>query len=296
MSYSNNPQLPRVRMEAVKLVRSGWSQNKVARHLGYTQGVISKWVQRAPQDGRKTIPTESSRPHHHPQELPDDLVQKIIEVRKRHNRCSEVVHQELKNEGAAVSLSSVKRTLKRQGYLKERSPWKRWHSTSPRPFAENMGDLVQIDTIHVQVSKNLKLYVYTLIDLFSRFAYAKVAMRINTHQSLRFVEEAQRYAPFKFGTIQSDYGPEFSSWFTEHVGVRGIAHRHSRVRQSNDNAHIERFNRTIQEECLDKVRKDFFAYQKAIKDYLVYYNGKRLHLGIDLVPPLQKIVEGIPSY
>ena len=283
-------------MEAVKLVRSGWSQNKVARHLGYTQGVISKWVQRAPQDGRKTIPTESSRPHHHPQELPDDLVQKIIEVRKRHNRCSEVVHQELKNEGAAVSLSSVKRTLKRQGYLKERSPWKRWHSTFPRPFAENMGDLVQIDTIHVQVSKNLKLYVYTLIDLFSRFAYAKVAMRINTHQSLRFVEEAQRYAPFKFGTIQSDYGPEFSSWFTEHVGVRGIAHRHSRVRQSNDNAHIERFNRTIQEECLDKVRKDFFAYQKAIKDYLVYYNGKRLHLGIDLIPPLQKITEGIPSY
>ncbi|KKU20899.1 MAG: hypothetical protein UX31_C0025G0021, partial [Candidatus Nomurabacteria bacterium GW2011_GWA1_46_11] len=44
------------------------------------------------------------------------------------------------------------------------------------------------------------------------------------------------------------------------------------------------------------VRKDFFAYQKAIKDYLVYYNGKRLHLGIDLVPPLQKITEGIPSY
>jgi len=288
--------MPHVRMEAVRLVRSGWSQIKVGRHLGYTQSVISKWVKRAPQDGRKTIPTESSRPHHHPRELKKEMVRKIIEVRERKNRCAEIVRQELLNEGVVVSLSSVKRTLRRQGLLRQRSPWKRWHFTTPRPITENAGDLVQIDTIHIQVSKELKLYVYTLIDLYSRFAYAKVSRRINTHQSLKFVREAQRYAPFQFKTIQSDHGPEFSSWFTENVGVRGVAHRHSRVRQSNDNAHVERFNRTLQEECLDKVRPDFFVYQKAIREYLKYYNGRRLHMGIELMPPLQKIAETIPSY
>ena len=278
------------------MVRSGWSQVKVARHLGYTQGVISKWMRRAPRDGRKTIPTESSRPQHHPRALSDALAAKIIEVRKRRNRCAEVVHQELVNEGVAVSLSSVKRTLKRKGYLRERSLWKRWHSAFPRPVVEKPGDLVQIDTIHVQIAPTLRFYVYTLIDLYSRFAYAKVTMRINTHQSLKFVEEAERYAPFKFGTIQSDHGPEFSSWFTEQIRVRGIAHRHSRVRQSNDNAHIERFNRTVQEECLDHVRKDFFAYKKALRNYLAYYNGRRLHMGIDLITPTQKLAGSIPSY
>jgi transposase InsO family protein len=283
-------------MEAVLLVRSGWSQVKVGRHLGYTQSAISKWVKRAPPDGRKIIPTYSSRPRHHPRELRKDLVQKIIEVRERKNRCAEVVRQELANEGVVISLSSVKRTLRRHGLLRQRSPWKRWHFTTPRPSTENAGDLAQIDTIHIQIAKELKFYVYTLIDLYSRFAYAKVVMRINTHQSLRFVEEAQRYAPFRFKTLQSDHGPEFSSWFTENVHVRGMAHRHSRVRQSNDNAHIERFNRTLQEECLDKVRPDFFIYQKAIKAYLIYYNGRRLHMGIKLMPPLQKIAETIPSY
>jgi transposase InsO family protein len=296
MPYSNNPQLPRVRMEAVLLVRSGWSQVRVGRHLGYTQGVISRWVKRAPPDGRKVIPTESSRPGHHPRALKKEVVQKIIAVRERRNRCAEVVQQELLNEGIIISLSSVKRTLRRQGLLRQRSPWKRWHFSTPRSITEHAGDLVQVDTIHIQVSKELKLYVYTLIDLYSRFAYAKVVMRINTHQSLRFVREAQRYAPFTFKMIQSDHGPEFSSWFTEQVGALSMAHRHSRVRRSNDNAHIERFNRTLEEECLDKVRPDFYVYQKAIRKYLTYYNGQRLHMGIQLMPPLQKIAETIPRY
>lgn len=77
----------------------------------------------------------------------------------------------------------------------------------------------------------------------------------------------------------------------------GIGHRHARVRQANDNAHIERFNRTIQEECLDRVPRDFKSYQKAVKKYLTYYNnGARSHMGIDFMTPLQKLAETIPSY
>jgi len=37
MAYTTNPNLPRVRMDAVRLVRSGWSTRKVARHLGFNQ-------------------------------------------------------------------------------------------------------------------------------------------------------------------------------------------------------------------------------------------------------------------
>jgi transposase InsO family protein len=59
-----------------------------------------------------------------------------------------------------------------------------------------------------------------------------------------------------------------------------IAHRHSRVRQANDNAHIERFNRTLQEECLDHTPHSFGAFEKALPQYLKYYNTERLHNGI----------------
>jgi transposase InsO family protein len=284
-------------MDAVKLVRSGWSTRKVAKHFGYSQGAIAQWMKRAPLNRRlRTIPTRSSRPHSHPKTLSQKLVAVIVAKREEHNRCAEVVHEELKKQGVIVSLSSVQRTLKRKGLIKARSPWKRWHGTFPRPIAEKPGDLVQIDTIHVQPRGERKFYIYTLIDLFSRFAYAKVVWHINTRESLKFVEEAEKKAGFKFKTIQSDNGQEFSSWFTENIGVMGIGHRHSRVRQANDNAHVERFNRSIQEESLDHVPKDFKSYQKAVKIYLAYYNGERSHMGIDFLTPLQKIAELITSY
>ena len=110
------------------------------------------------------------------------------------------------------------------------------------------------------------------------------------------MQEAEKKAGFKFTTIQSDNGQEFSSWFTEHIGVMGIGHRHSRVRQANDNAHIERFSRSIQEESLDHVPKEFKSCRKAIKRYLAHYNGERTHMGIGFLTPLKKIAETIPSY
>lgn len=296
MAYNTNPKMPRVRMDAVKLVRSGWSQAKVARHLGYPQGTISKWMKKAPKDGRKNIPTISSRPHHSPRALPQPIVDAIVLEREKRNRCAEVVHDGLKKRNIVVSLSSVKRTLEREGLIKKRSPWKRWYDIFPRPVAEKPGDFVQTDTIHIQPRGERKFYVYTAIDLFSRFTYAKVVWRINTHESLRFVQGAQRAAGFPFLVIQSDNGQEFSSWFTENVGVMGIAHRHSRVRKPNDNSHIERFNRTVEEECLDRIPKRFSSYGDAIKIYLAYYNGERSHMGINFLTPLKKIAETIPSY
>lgn len=297
MSYTTNPRLPRVRMDAVKLVRSGWSTRKVALRFGYSQAAIVRWIKRAPLNRHlRTIPTRSSRPYHHPKELSQPIIDAIVAERKKHSRCGAVVHDELKKQGVIVSLSSVKRTLERKGLTRERSPWKRWHSAFPRPIVEKPGDLARIDTIHIQPRGRQKFYIYTLIDLFSRFAYAKVVWRINTHESLRFVREAEKAAGFPFGVIQSDHGPEFSSWFTEKVGVMGIGHRHSRVRKPNDNAYIERFNRTLQEECLDRVPKEFSLYRKAIKKYLSYYNGERSHMGIDFLTPLQKIAGLITSY
>lgn len=287
MSYSNNPNLPKVRMRAVNLVYQGWSTRKVARYFGLGSGTVSKWMKRDGCYGLRPIPTESSRPHSHPQALKQEIVDAIVKLRLGHNRCAEVVHQELLNQGMSISLSSVKRTLERQNLIRKRSPWKRWHFSEPRPLAEKPGDLVQIDTIHLGPCDARRLYVYTLLDVFSRWAWAEVSLRINTHLSLRFVGSAQQEVKFPFLTLQSDHGQEFSSWFTEQVRKLSMSHRHSRVRQANDNGHLERFNRTLQEECLNKIPQTLRAYKKEIPEYLRYYNTKRLHLGLGLKTPLE---------
>lgn len=90
--------------------------------------------------------------------------------------------------------------------------------------------------------------------------------------------------------IQSDHGPEFSTWFTHALLRMRIGHRHSRVRKPNDNAHIERFNRTIQEECLIGVPRQVDTFTQAICEYLPYYNTERLHMGIDFKTPAQMLL------
>ena len=258
---------------------------KVARHVGVSPGTISKWVKRAGEIGYRPIPTQSSRPKRHPKQLSKELVWKIYHKRMLTRRTAEVVHQELVNEGIAVSLSSVKRTLDRMGLLKKRSPWKRYHPPIQRPDVEKQGDLVQVDTIHL-VRPEGRVYVFTLLDVYSRWAYARAYPKANTRTALRFLQRAQRLASFKFKTLQSDHGSEFSQWFTDRVMS---IHRHSRVRRPNDNAHLERFNRTIQEECLDGVPKTVHDLNNALRTYIPYYNGIRLHMGLRLRTPLQAL-------
>lgn len=284
MPYTSNPHMPRVRMDAVKLVRQGWSYRKVARYTGFSVGAIASWVKKADSLGRNQlwIPTESSRPKHHPKTLSKEVVKIIIEERLQTRRCAEVIHQQVLDRGIKVSLSSVKRTLKHHHLLKERSPWKRRHDPTPRPDVQKPGDLVQIDTIHIVLPQ--RFYVYTLLDVYSRWAHAAVSSRITTHDTLRFVRTTKKLMPFEIQMLQSDHGSEFSAYFTEHVKLE---HRHSRVRRPNDNAHLERFNRTVQEECLDHVPADPKRYQNALDEYLPYYNNQRKHLGLKFKTPTE---------
>ena len=288
MSYTTNKNMPRIRRDAADLVRRGWSTRKVSRYFGFSQSVIVKWVAKAKRYGHVPIPTLSSKPKRHPNQLKDDLVWKIFHQRIKNGRCAEVVHKELLNQGIITSLSSVKRTLDRSGLLKKRSLWKRYHPHIDRPYPLKQGDLVQIDTIHLMIDEKTRIYIYVLIDVYSRWVYAKCYKRISGRISLDFVREAQRYASFNFNMLQSDHGPEFGMWFVTQIMK---SHRYTRIGKPNDNAHIERFNRTLQEECVDKVRTNVRSINCALKKYLRYYNHERLHMGILLRTPMQLLTK-----
>lgn len=96
-----------------------------------------KWVKKAPKDGRRVIPTLSSRPKHSPRAIAREIAGRIIVERQKLKRCAQVVHASL---GILVSLSTVKRTLKRYGLTKRRSKWARHRLNVPRPLAEKPGD------------------------------------------------------------------------------------------------------------------------------------------------------------
>jgi transposase InsO family protein len=285
MPYTINPYMPRLRRDVAYFARRKGIR-LASRHFGIPPGTISKWCQKASIIGYHPIPTKSSRPQSHPKQLPKEIVRMIIHKRLAHKRTSEVVHAELKREGITVSVNSVRRTIDRAGLMKKRSPWKRYHPHQDRPHPEKPGDLVQIDTIHTMQSEKRRMYTFAMIDVYSRWTYVKAYQKMNAATSVAFVKEAQRKAPFNFNMIQSDHGPEFGKWFVERVFKN---HRYTRIGKPNDNAHIERFNRTVQEECLDKQDRTPEAFNGALKKYMTYYNNERLHLGINCRAPRELI-------
>jgi transposase InsO family protein len=289
MSYTTNPKLPEVRMQAVVLVRKGWCIRKVARYLGFSHGAVINWLRKAPRDGRRTIPTESSRPKYSPQALPKETVARIITARKTSHRCAEVLFEMLKLDGVVVSLSTIKRVLSRYNLTKKRSVWKKKRQYPIRPDIAKQGDLVEIDTIHFANKEGKRTYVHTAIDVYSRYSFAMISKKSDCRQTVSFLKKTIEYFPFKISCVQTDNGSEFGLHFTDAVNRLGMTHRHIHPRSPNENGHVERFNRTLQEE-VPKHNLCVFV-QKDISKYLEHYNTKRLHMGIKFKTPQQKIQE-----
>ena len=290
MAYTNNPNLPLVRMKAIELIHQGWSVRQAAKHFGFAHNTILNWLKKKPvygRYGRLVIATESSRPHSHPKALSQETINRILALRRERNQCSEILTYRLSKEGILVSLSSVKRILKRY-HLTKFSRWKKWHQYPPKPLPLIPGTLVELNSIlDGQVSNRLS--VYALIDTYSRWAFAQPISQPNSRLSAKFVRQAQKAAPFRFLTLQSDHGSEFSKWFTKVIEHQGMRHRHSRIRKPTDNGHVERFNQTLQKECLYRIPRNMKSWQKEIPDFIRYYNYERPHMSLDFKTPMQVV-------
>lgn len=290
MSYTPDPKIAHVRWQAAQLVKSGWTTRKVARHFGYSHSTVVRWCARQPLNGWHGIPTRSSKPKTHPQALRPEIVKAVLDERAKHGRCAEVIYHDLREKGIQVSLSSVKRTLKRHEMLRDRTKFRRKRVIVPRPPAATPGALVQMDTIHIlDWMTGKRFYLYTVLDVCSRWAYVELHEKLRARTAFEVVLRAQKAAGFKFAMLQTDNGPEFGPWFRNVVETKGISLRHSRVRKPTDNAHIERFNRTIQEECFGYCPTLKTALETDLTAYLDYYNNSRRHMGIAMSRPAEMV-------
>jgi transposase InsO family protein len=311
MAYSINPCLPKARQTALLMLkRDKLPINLVARKCGVHRTTVWRWAKKwqvlnryvrtgASLRGNKpistdyrryqwSIPTLSSRPHTSPKSLPTWVVERVIELRRTLNRCAVVIYAHCQLEQVPVSLTSIKRILKRYGLLRPVSKWKRYRRYSKRPIVMGRGDLVQTDTIHyVHPISKTRCYIYTVIDLYSRMAYAHYSTKLSQELAVQTILSARQSFGFNFKVVQSDNGPEFGKWFNDRLVSKGMAVRHSRVRRPNDNAHIERFNSTIQDECLGSYIPDGRQHLVAseLARYLDYYNNHRLHLSLQCQTP-----------
>lgn len=314
MAYSNNPNLPKARATAMQLLLQGnLPLQVVAYRCGVHRSTIYRWkrkwdklnenVQLVNYDrptrvpGTKfrfaalswRIPTLSSRPLTSPTAIPENIVELVISLRRILKRCAEIVwHHLIHNNGVSISLSSVRRILKRHHEINGRK--KRVRPDNPRrPHVTKPGELVETDTIHyICPYTKTRRYVYTVIDLYTRMAYVEVHPRILPGLAAKVVLHARNELGFDFCMVQADNGPEFGRYFEQVLRGQKMPVRHTRLGRPNDNSHIERFNRTLQEECLGKTilySTPTTHIQGKLDNYLHYYNFKRVHLSLQYKVP-----------
>ena len=152
MPYNSSPYAPKARRYVVDLVlRHGLNKAEAARRTGVHRSTIGKWTKKAEEldlHWKSYIPTLKPIAKHHPHTLSEEIVEAIIEERRKSGRCAQIIQLELADRGIKVSLSSVSRTLRRHYLIKDSTKWKTKRPRIKRPIPTAPGVLVQADTIH----------------------------------------------------------------------------------------------------------------------------------------------------
>ena len=132
------------------------------------------------------------------------------------------------------------------------------------------------------------LFLISIIDGYSRYI-VNHELRLNMQEydiEITLQKAIEKYPDVKPRLI-SDNGSQFiSKDFAEYLKFTGLQHVRTSIAYPQSNGKIERFHRTIHDECLmKKSLLDLDDARKQIASYIEFYNTKRLHSSIFYLTP-----------
>lgn len=160
----------------------------------------------------------------------------------------------------------------------------------PKGFrAGRPGHCVALDTIEF-VIWGRRVYVITMVDLYSRFAMAHVTGSHASGAAREFFCRVREAFPYGVEFVLTDNGSEFMRDFDAELRRLHLTHWHTYPKTPKMNAHCERFNRTVQDEFLITRRHLLLEPEhcnRELGSWLDWYNNERPHWGIDFFTPAQ---------
>jgi transposase InsO family protein len=290
----------------------GWHEHhgknisKTGRHFDIHRNTVSAWLNLFdPNDLSKLEPKAPIPIRTYRKKTPEWIVQRVIAFKKaKPYYGKEKVSYILKrDEGIEVSPSTCGRIFKKykltylwrthESPVNYKKTVRKRKSRKRPPKQRNVtrpGQWIQIDTV-VIYHKGQKVWVISAVDLYTRLAVSFAYRSPSSKNAKDFLEKLELFFPGlgKIEMIQSDNGSEFLKFFDQACEKKKIKHTFSYPKTPKMNCYIERYNRTIQEECLK--RTDAFAslydLNTKIIAYITEYNAYRPHQSLDYQTPLQ---------
>jgi putative transposase len=196
------------------------------------------------------------------------------------------------NEGFAVSESTVFRILRREGLVKRRETEleaaKEYHTKTTRPH-----QMWATDASYFKVVGWGYYYLVTVMDDYSRFILGwKLQKDMSADSLIEVVQEAvdatgMTDVPVEDRTrLLSDNGSGYvSRAFRDYLNLVGIGHILAAPYHPQTNGKIERYQQSLKKQ-VNQLPYDLPGQlEKAIADFVVYYNYRRYHKALGNVTP-----------
>lgn len=213
---------------------AGLSAEKAARAVGVPRATLYRW--------EKKPEPESRRPHRpRGRRWTSELVRAVEDLRNDNPMWGKrKIAVLLRREGLTVSVSTVGRILahlvKRGAVipvplLRRRPAVRRIRFTANERHARRLpkgrkakspGELVQIDTLFVNIRPDKPIKHFTAYDPVAKWTIGRVSMEASATSAKSLLDKLLNEAPFPVRGIQVDGGAEFKSVFEQECEKRGL--------------------------------------------------------------------------
>ena len=162
----------------------------------------------------------------------------------------------------------------------------RLHQPLPRALNEQwVGDVTYLKV------NGQACFMAVVMDIYSRKVVGWALGRNRTAQLTRraLTHALQRHKPVRGCIFHSDRGVEYGSAdYSAELKRYGFRASMNRAYHSQDNAHMESFFHTMKAEWIrGKSFQSFEELKSLLRVYIRFYNGYRLHSGIDYNTPVE---------
>jgi transposase InsO family protein len=278
-----------------------------AKHFGINPKTLHKWKKRFNERDLLTLEEESRAPEKTRQRDISSLQRyRIRDLRKEHMRWGKMKLQERYKQIYGEDISSWKFQVvieeehlyfdkvqhqKQQKRRKQAQKYKkkRIHTL----LKENkVNFLWHVDTVVFTLSQGGYRYLLTAIDDYSKLAYARLYTTHSSRQAADFLRRLHYVTEGEIINLHHDNGSEFQKDFEKACQDLSLPQWYSRVRTPKDNAVLERFNRTIQEEFVEMIDiglEETEEFNQRLLDWLIEYNSIRPNQALDYLTPLAYI-------
>ena len=253
--------------------------------LGIARSTYYRWRQVQPDSGHRKRPWN--------QITPDEEDRILVVARESPDLSSRQLSAWITdNAGFAVSESTVYRILRREGLVKRPEvqlvAGKEYHTKTTRPH-----QMWATDASYFRVVGWGYYYLVTVMDDYSRFIQAwKLQKDMSANSLIEVVQEAvdatgMTDVPVEDRTkLLSDNGAGYvSRSFRDYLHLVGIRHILAAPFHPQTNGKLERYHQSIKREVNQLPYEAPSHLDKAITDFVEYYNYRRYHKALGNVTP-----------